>query len=148
MSKLKERISEELKTAMKAKDQKQVDAMRLLTAAIKQREVDERIVLNDNQIGEVIIKMIKQRKDSLEQYKAANREDLAKQEAYEIELLQRYLPSQLSDADLTQLVKDAIKEANATSAKDMGKLMGILKPKVQGRADMGKVSAKVKELLG
>lgn len=148
MSTLKERIQNDMKDAMRAKEQKRLDAIRLLLAAIKQREVDERITLSDAQVIEVIIKMIKQRRDSVSQYQAAARQDLVNQENYEIDLLQQYLPAQLSEAELIKLVKEAIAESGASSAKDIGKVMGILKPKVQGKADMTVVSAKIKELLG
>lgn len=148
MSSLKERIQTDIKDAMRAKEQKRLDALRLLSAAMKQREVDERITLDDTQIIEIIGKMIKQRKDSESQFQNAGRAELAAQETYEIELLQTYLPAQLAESEVAQIVRDAIAASGATSAKDMGKVMGIIKPKIQGRADMGVVSAKIKELLG
>lgn len=145
---LKERIQNEMKDAMRARDQKRLDAIRLLLAAMKQREVDERITLSDPQVLEIIGKMIKQRRDSVAQYQTAGRQDLVNQENYEIELLQQYLPAQLSESELIKLIKEAITTAGATSAKDIGKVMAIVKPQVQGKADMTIVSAKVKELLG
>lgn len=145
---LKENIQNDMKEAMRAKEQKRLDAIRLLLAAIKQREIDERITLTDPQVLEVISKMIKQRKDSIAQYEKAAREDLVNQENYEIEILQRYLPEQLSETELQKIIKDAITATQATSIKDIGKVMGILKPQIQGRADMSVVSAKIKELLG
>ena len=148
MNNLKDRIQEDMKTAMRAKDQKRLSAIRLILAAIKQREVDERISLDDPQVLAVLDKMIKQRKDSVGHYQAANRQDLVDQETFEIELLQSYLPSPLSENEITQLIKGAITTAGATSVKDMGKVMAILKPKLQGRADMGVISNKVKSELG
>lgn len=145
---LKQRIQNDMKDAMRAKDQKRLDVIRLLMAAIKQREVDERIVLDDTQVMAVLDKMIKQRRDSIQQYEAAARKDLADQENFEIELLKQYLPAPLTDAEITQLIKAAIAESGATSAKDMGKVMTLLKPKMQGRADMGAISGKVKQQLG
>ena len=148
MSSLREHIQTEIKDAMRAKEQKRLDALRLLSAAIKQREVDERITLNDDQVIDVISKMLKQRKDSVSQFEAAGRTDLADQENYEIQLLQTYLPAQLSEAEVTAVIKEVIAATGATSAKDMGKVMGMLKPKIAGKADMGVVSTKIKELLG
>lgn len=145
---LKEQVQNEMKQAQLAKDQKRLDALRLLLAAIKQREIDERITLTDPQIIEVIGKMIKQRKDSISQYEKAAREDLVNQEKFEIELLQKYLPEQISEVELNQIIKNAIANTNATSAKDIGKVMSAVKPQVQGRADMSAVSSKIKELLG
>lgn len=144
---LKERIQHDLKTAMRQQDKARVGAIRLLTAAIKQREVDERITLDDAAIIAVVDKMVKQRRDSLQQYEAAGRDDLARQERFEIELLQAYLPAPLSEAELDALVQAAIAETGATGMKDMGRVMGVVKPKAQGRADMGEVSARVKAAL-
>jgi hypothetical protein len=146
-SAIKGQIQEDMKTAMRAQDKERLATIRLILAALKQREVDERITLTDEQVLAVLDKMIKQRRDSITQYKAGNREDLAAKEAEEILVIQHYLPAQLSDAEIASLIETAIKETGAASAKDMGKVMGSLKPKVQGRADVGAVSAKVKERL-
>jgi uncharacterized protein YqeY len=144
---LKTRVQNDMKDAMRAKDQKRLDAIRLLLAAIKQREVDERITLDDSQVMAVIEKMLKQRRDSIDQYQKANRQDLVDQESYEVDLLQQYLPAQLTEAEIEQAVAEAVSSTGAASIKDMGKVMGILKPKLQGRADMGVVSAKIKVRL-
>lgn len=144
---LKERIQNDMKDTMKARDQKRLGVIRLLLAAIKQREVDERIVLDDNQILAVIEKMLKQRRDSLTQFQDAGRQDLADQESYEMTVLNEYLPDQLNETELTNLIEDALKETGATSMKDMGKVMAILKPKIQGRADAADVSKKIKAFL-
>ncbi|QLH43776.1 MAG: GatB/YqeY domain-containing protein [Coxiellaceae bacterium] len=148
MSNLKARITEDMKEAMRAKDQTKLGAIRLLLAAIKQREVDERIALDDTQVMAVIDKMIKQRRESVAQYQNANRQDLVDQENFEITVLQNYLPTPLTEAEIQQLVAAAVKESGATSIKDMGKVMAILKPQMQGRADMGAVSTKIKAALG
>ncbi|HEX5340754.1 MAG TPA: GatB/YqeY domain-containing protein [Gammaproteobacteria bacterium] len=145
---LKEQITEDMKTAMRAGDKPRLGVIRLILAAIKQREVDERIVLDDTQVLAVLDKMVKQRRDSVSQYQAGNRQDLADQELAEIKLIQTYLPAQLSDAELDTLVAEAIQASGAAGIKDMGKVMGLLKPKVQGRADMGGVSARIKSKLG
>lgn len=145
---LKERIQEDMKSAMKAQDKQRLGTIRLLMAAIKQREVDERITLDDTQIISVIDKMLKQRRDSIDQYQQANRQDLVDQEVFEVKVIQEYLPPALSATEIDALVKQAIAESGASSVKDMGKVMNIIKPKVQGRADMGIVGAKIKELLG
>ena len=144
---LKERIQQDLKAAMRQQDKARVGAIRLLNAAIKQREVDERITLDDAAILAVVDKMVKQRRDSLQQYEAAGRTDLADQERFEIELLQTYLPAPLSEAELDALVREAIEQTGAAGMKDMGRVMGVIKPKAQGRADMGAVSARVKAAL-
>ena len=136
-----------MKETMKARDQKRLDVIRLFMAAIKQREVDERISLDDTQVLEVIGKMIKQRKESVAQYQSAGREDLVKQENFEIELLQTYLPAAMNDNELNTILASVIKTIGATSIKDIGKVMAEVKPKVQGRADMSEVSAKIKALL-
>ncbi len=145
---LKQRISEDMKTAMKAKDSQRLGTIRLLMAAIKQREVDERISLDDAQILAVIEKMIKQRHDSISHYQTAGRQELVDQEAFEIDLLQAYLPPALSEAEIQSLISNAIKSLGASSIKDMGKVMAHLKPELQGRADMAKVGAIIKEFLG
>ncbi len=145
---LKQRINEDMKSAMRAADKRRLGTIRLLMAAIKQREVDERIVLDDTQVIAVIEKMIKQRRDSISQYEAAGRQELADQEIYEIEVLQAYMPAALSETEVDTLIEAAIAHAGAVSAKDMGKVMAVLKPQMQGRADMGQVGAKVKAKLG
>jgi uncharacterized protein YqeY len=147
MSEIKQKIQEDMKTAMRAKEKQRLGAIRLIQAAIKQKEVDERISLDDNQIITVLDKMLKQRRDSLAQYEQAGRADLVEQEAFEIELIKSYLPQSLSEEELKQLIDNAIQQTGATSSKDMGKVMGILKPQVQGRADMKQVSEQVKQRL-
>ena len=145
---LKQQITEDMKTAMKAKDVSRLSAIRMLLAAIKQREVDERIELDDAQILTVIEKMLKQRRDSLSQYEAANRQDLADIEKLEISVLQTYLPQPLTDAEVEALLDQAVESSGAAGMKDMGKVMAILKPQIAGRADAAKVSALVKAKLG
>jgi uncharacterized protein YqeY len=145
---LKERITDDMKAAMRSGEKERLGTIRMITAAIKQREVDERISLDDGQVLSVLEKMIKQRKESLEQFKAGNRADLADKEAAEITLLQGYLPSQLSDAEIDALIQDAIAATGAASIKDMGKVMAVIKGKAQGRADMAAVGAKIKAKLG
>jgi len=145
---LKDRITEDMKGAMRAKDAARLAAVRLLLAAIKQKEVDERIELADADVLGVIEKMVKQRRESIAQYEKASRQDLADQEKYEIGVLQAYLPRQMSDAEIAQAVTAAIAEAGAASVKEMGKVMALLRPRVAGQADMGKVSALVKAKLG
>jgi uncharacterized protein YqeY len=148
MSPLSARINDDVKAAMKAKDKPRLGVLRLITAAIKQREVDEQITLNDEQVLAVLEKMVKQRKDSITQYEKAGRDELAQQEAFEIGIIQDYMPEQLSDAEIDALISEAISSSGAESMKDMGKVMGLLKPKLAGRADMGAVSAKIKAKLG
>lgn len=147
MSDLSNRITSDVKAAMKAKDKPRLGVLRLITAAIKQREVDERITLDENQIIAVLEKMVKQRKDSIEQYQKAERTELADQEAFEIGIIQEYLPEPLSDAEIAALVDEAINTTGASDMKDMGKVMGMLKPKLAGRADMGQVSQTIKQRL-
>jgi uncharacterized protein YqeY len=147
MSSLTARINDDVKAAMKAKDKARLGVLRLITAAIKQREVDEQITLNDEQVLAVLEKMVKQRKDSIAQYEKAGRDELAQQEAFEIGIIQAYLPEQLSDAEIDALIAEAISSSGAESMKDMGKVMGMLKPKLAGRADMGAVSGKIKAKL-
>jgi uncharacterized protein YqeY len=147
MSDLSTRITDDVKAAMKAKDKPRLGVLRLITAAIKQREVDERITLDDDQVLAVLEKMIKQRKDSIAQFEKAGRDELAQQEAFEIGIIQDYLPEQLSDAEIDALIAEAISSSGAASMKDMGKVMGMLKPKLAGRADMGAVSGKIKAQL-
>ena len=133
---------------MRSGEKERLGVIRMITSAIKQREVDERIVLDDTQVLSVLEKMIKQRKESLAMFQAGNRQDLVDKESAEITLLQGYLPSQLSDADVDALIGDAIAATGAASIKDMGKVMGIIKSKAQGRADMAAVGAKIKSKLG
>ena len=147
MSTLKERITEDMKAAMRAAEKERLGTIRMLQAAIKQREVDERIVLDDGQVLSVIEKMIKQRKESIAQFEQGGRADLAAREQAEIELLQAYLPAQLSDAEVEALIKDAIASTGAASVKDMGKVMAMVKAKAAGRTDMGAVSARIKAAL-
>ena len=148
MTTLKERITEDMKAAMRASDKERLSTIRMLQAAIKQREVDERITLDDVQVLAAIEKMIKQRKESILQFDQGGRADLADSERSEIALLQAYLPAQLSDAEVDAIVRDAIATTGATSVKDMGKVMGIVKAQAAGRADMGAVSARIKAALG
>ncbi len=144
---LKERITEDMKNAMRARDTARLSALRLLLAALKQREVDERKTLSDADVVAVIEKMLKQRRDSIEQFEAAQRQDLADAEKLEVGVLQAYMPQALSDADLQAAVAQAIQDSGARGPQDMGKVMGVLKPALAGRADMGKVSALVKARL-
>jgi len=145
---LKERVQEDMKSAMRAKDAPRLSAIRLLLAALKQKEVDERLELSDADVLGIIDKMVKQRRESIAQYEKAARADLADQEKYEIGVLTAYLPQQLGDAEIAQAVAAAASEAGASDVKDMGKVMALLKPRLAGRADMGKVSALVKAKLG
>ncbi len=144
---LKSKITDDMKAAMKAKEAQRLSAVRLLLAAIKQREVDERKELSDAEIVSVIEKMIKQRRDSISQFQAANRQDLVDVETFELNLLSGYLPKQLTDAEIAQEVSAAIAQTGAKGVADMGKVMGVLKGKLAGRADLGKVSALVKSTL-
>lgn len=144
---LKARIQEDMKAAMKAGDKPRLGTIRLMLAAIKQREVDERIELDDSQVLSVLDKMVKQRRDSIAQFAAAGREDLVKIEALEIEVIQSYLPRALSDDEIATLIDAALAASGASAMSDMGRVMGVLKPQVQGRADMGAVSALVKARL-
>ena len=137
-----------MKAAMRSGEKERLGLIRMITAGIKQREVDERITLDDAQVLSVLEKMIKQRKESLVQFQAGNRQDLVDKEAAEITLLQGYLPSQLSDAEIDTLIGQAIASTGAASIKDMGKVMGLIKGKAQGRADMAAVGAKIKAKLG
>lgn len=144
---LRERITEDMKTAMRSGDKERLGHIRMLQAAIKQREVDERITLDDTQVMAVLEKMIKQRREAIAQFEAGGRADLAAKEAAEITLLQTYLPEQLSAAELEALVAAAIAETGATTVKDMGKVMGLVKGRAAGRADMGAVGALIKSKL-
>jgi uncharacterized protein len=145
---LKERITEDMKAAMRASEKERLSTIRLVQAAIKQREVDERITLDDTQVLVVLEKMVKQRKESIAQFEQGGRKDLADKERREIELLQAYLPAQLSDSELAALIRDAVAATGAASIKDMGKVMGVVKSKAAGRADMAAVGARVKAVLG
>ena len=145
---LKARITEDMKTAMRSGEKDRLGLIRMLQAGIKQREVDERIQLDDAQVLAVIDKMIKQRKESVVQFEAGGRADLVAKESAEIAWLTGYLPAQLSDAEVRSLITDAIASTGASSMKDMGKVMGALKPRVQGRTDIGALSARIKAALG
>ncbi|MCL1635802.1 GatB/YqeY domain-containing protein [Luteimonas sp. SX5] len=144
---LKQRLTDDMKAAMKSGDKDSLGVIRLINAAIKQREVDERIVLDDTAVIGVLDKMVKQRKDSVTQYEAANREDLAAVERAEIVVIERYLPAKLGEAEIGAAIDAAIAETGAAGPADMGKLMAALKPKLAGQADMGLVSALVKKKL-
>lgn len=144
---LKDQIKEHMKDAMRAKDQTRLGAIRMLLAAIKQREIDEQITLDDAGVLTVINKMIKQRRDSVKQYQAAERPELAEKEQQEIDILQAYLPQQLSEEEITAAVQQAISNTGASSMKDMGSVMGALKAELTGKADMSLVSTKVKDAL-
>jgi len=144
---LKNKLTEDMKTAMKGGDKDRLGVIRLVNAAIKQREVDERIMLDDTQVLGVLEKMLKQRRDSVEQFQKAGRTDLADKETFEIGVIQGYLPAQLSAAEIDAILLATIAEAGAAGPKDMGKVMGLVKPKVAGRTDMGKLSELVKAKL-
>ena len=145
---LKQQITDAMKAAMKGGDKARLGVVRLMLAAIKQREVDERIELDDSQVLAVLDKMIKQRRDSIKQYGDAGRDDLVAQEAFEIEVIQDFLPAGLSESEVAAIIEAAIAETGAESMRDMGKVMAIVKPQVQGRADVGMVSGLVKQKLG
>ena len=145
---LKERVTEDMKAAMRAGEKERLATVRLLLAAIKQREVDERITLDDGQVLAVIEKMIKQRREAISQFERGGRSDLVAKETAEIGVLQAYLPTQLTAAELDALITEAIAATGAASIKDMGKVMGFVKPKAQGRTDMGALSARIKQKLG
>jgi uncharacterized protein len=144
---LKAQITEDMKTAMRAKDSVRLGAIRLLLAAIKQREVDERIELTDADVIAVIEKMLKQRRDSIAAFELAKRDDLADIEKFEVSVLQTYMPKQMSDAEIAAIVDQVIADSGALGAKDMGKVVGLVKPLVAGMADMGKVSGLIKARL-
>ncbi|MDI9819771.1 GatB/YqeY domain-containing protein [Legionella sp. PL877] len=144
---IKERINADLKDAMRARDKMKLDTLRLVTAAIKQVEVDERIEVDDERMLVILDKLAKQRKESIAQFEAAARNDLVAQEQFELDVINQYLPEPLSEAEVTTLIADAITEVKAEKMSDMGKIMAILKPQLQGRADMSKVSAMVKAKL-
>jgi len=145
---LKDDIMAEMKAAMKAKEQSRLTSIRMLQAAIQRKEVDERIQLDDAQVIAVAEKLIKQSRDAIVQYEKAGRQELVDKEQADIDIWQSFLPEQLSDAEIDELVAAAISETSASTMKDMGKVMGVLKPKLAGRADMGQVSAKIKAGLG
>ena len=144
---LKAQITEDMKAAMRAKEAAKLGTIRLIIAEIKRREVDERIELDDTQVLAVLEKMLKQRRDSIQQFEAAARQDLADVEKYEVGVIQHYLPAQMSADEVAAAIAAAISESGAASAKDMGKVMGLVKPKVAGRTDMGKLSELVKARL-
>ena len=145
---LKDRITSDVKDAMRAKDKPRLGTLRLITAAIKQQEVDERIELDDTQVLALLDKMCKQRRESISQFEKAKRDDLIAQEVSELDIIKTYLPEQLSDAEIAALIDETMAATGAASIKDMGKVMGQLKPKLQGRADMAAVSAMIKAKLG
>jgi uncharacterized protein YqeY len=147
-SPLKIRITDDMKASMRAGEKERLATIRLILAAIKQREVDERIDLDDSMVIAVLDKMSKQRRESIDQFGKAGRTDLVDKENGELTIIQSYMPKQLSDAEIDVMIADAIKSTGASSVKDMGKVMGILKPKLAGRADMGKVGASIKSKLG
>ena len=145
---LLERITEDMKQAMRDRAKDRLSTIRLILAAIKQQEIDRRVTLEDAEVLAILDKMVKQRRDSIEQFDKAGRDDLSSKESFEIEIIQAYLPSPLSDDEISALIADAITTSGAESMRDMGKVMGLLKPKMQGRADMGKVSGLIKSQLG
>ena len=145
---LKDRIAEDMKVAMRAKDAPRLEVIRMLRAAIQRREVDDRLELDDNDVLSVIQKMIKQGQDSISQFNHGNRPELAAKEQFGIGVLETYLPEPLSDAELDRLIDSAVEQTGATSLRDMGKVMGILKSQLAGRADMGSVSKRIKNRLG
>lgn len=147
MASLKESLQADMKSAMKSGEKDRLGVIRMVLAAVKQREVDERIELDDTQIIAVLDKMVKQRRESIVQYRSGGREDLASAEAAEIEVIQSYLPKPLSDEEIDAMIRAAIAETGAEGAAGMGKVMAVLKPNLQGRAEMGQVSARVKALL-
>ena len=144
----KQRITDDMKNAMRAKDKERLGVIRLILAAIKQKEIDERVELTDADVLTILDKMVKQRRDSITQFENAGRNELAAQEKFEITIIQGYLPKQLSETEIASLIESAIADSSAQSMQDMGKVMAILKPKLQGRADMGAVSQAIKAKLG
>ena len=144
---IKQTISEDMKTFMRAKDTARLGAVRLLQASIKQKEIDDRVELTDDQVLSVIQKMLKQRKDSIEAFQKADRQDLIDQEQLEIDVLSKYMPEPLTDDEVSKIIDEVISEVNATDMKDMGKVVGVLKSQISGRADMGQVSKIVREKL-
>ena len=148
MSELKQRILDDMKSAMREKDTVALETVRMLRAAIQRREVDDREELDENGVLQVVQKMVKQCTDAAKQFTDGGREDLAEKERANIAVLEKYLPEQLAESELDQLIQQAIADTGAESMKDMGKVMGVLRPKVQGRADMGALSGRIKSLLG
>lgn len=144
---LKQRIQEDIKSAMRAKDKPRLGVLRMVTAEIKQREIDGQVSLDDIGLVAVLDKMIKQRREALAHFQSAGRRDLAEQEDFEIQTIQEYMPAALSEAEIDECIEVVLRESGAASMKDMGKVMGLLKPRLLGRADMGRVSAKVKRHL-
>jgi len=147
VSDLKTQITDAMKTAMREKDKARLGVIRLMTSAMKQIEVDERVELDDARILTILDKMLKQRRESIRQYEAADRQELADQENFEITVIQEFMPSQLADDEISAIIDEAVATTGASSMKDMGKVMGIIKPKLAGRADMGAVSGKIKAKL-
>lgn len=146
-SPLRQRVEQDMKDALRARDRRRLGTIRLVLSALKQREIDERIRLDDAQVIAVLDRMIKQRRDSVAQYEAAGRQDLADQESYEIGVIREYLPPALEEAEINTLIEEAIAATGAAGPREMGKVMGYLKPRMQGRADLGAVSARVKVRL-
>ncbi|HIH8947549.1 lpg2359 family Dot/Icm T4SS effector [Legionella pneumophila] len=144
---IKEQINNDIKDAMRAKDKNLLNALRLISAAVKQIEVDERIEVDDERMLVILDKMSKQRKESIAQFEKASRDDLVAQEQFELNVISKYLPEPLTDNEVEELISDAIKSTGAEKMSDMGKVMAILKPKLQGRADMAQVSARIKAKL-
>lgn len=147
MTSLKAKLQDDIKNAMRAKEQQLLGTLRFISAAIKQREVDERIEVSDSQVIEILTKMAKQRREAIEQFKAAGRTDLADKETAELKVIESYLPQPLESAELESIIDNVIKEQAAASIKDMAKVMAAIKPLVQGRADMAQVSQKIKDRL-
>ena len=147
MSDLKQRINEDVKTAMRDRDRERLATLRMILAAIKQKEVDDRVELDDSQVLSVLDKMARQHRDSIEQFTAAGRDDLVARETAQLAVVSEYLPQPLSDAEIDKLVEQAISDTGASGIKDMGRVMALVKPAAQGRADMGKISAMVKSRL-
>ena len=147
MSDLQKQIQDAVVSAMKAGEKKRLAIIRLMTSAMKQIEVDERIELDDARVIVILDKMVKQRRESIAQFKIAGRDDLVKQESYEIDIIQEFLPQAISEEEVDDIVNQAIEKTGAASIKDMGKVMGIVKPQISGRADMGEISGRIKSLL-
>ncbi len=147
MSELKKQIQDAVIHAMKSGEKKRLGIIRLMTSSMKQIEVDERIELDDTRIIAILDKMVKQRRESISQFKTAGRDDLVKQENFEIDIIQEFLPQALSEEEVDNIVNQAIEQTSASSIKDMGKVMGLVKPQIIGRADMGEVSGRIKSLL-
>ena len=147
MAEIKQRIQDDVKQAMRNKDKERLGTLRMILAAIKQKEVDDRIELDNNQVLSVLDKLSKQHRDSIAQYRKAGRSDLVEKEEFELSIVQSYLPEPLSEKEITGLIENAIRESGASSIQDMGKVMGLLKPELQGRADMGRVSGLVRKHL-